>query len=303
MTKPLLANYWNAKENDGRAYKYPFEGHDQLRGKNGTYYAYSVTTALGMLDKPALRQWTADQVAARAATQPDIVWEKGEAKAFQSLRFAANHIRDDAASVGDHIHEYAQSLSDWKHIPPEPDSVDEEQIMSRLDDFWSDHTVEPIAAEATVWSHGSKTGNPYAGTLDLIAIIDGKATLLDFKSTRNVWETHLAQLCALGNADELLVFEGDTNRDDYTWKQACELYSSVEMPDFEQYAILSVRPDDTNSDGEIIPSHYTYLTFPREELEDNGFYDLFLGALGAKVASENAKGYFKQVKERFKNGQ
>ena len=54
----------------------------------------------------------------------------------------------------------------------------EEAFAARFDEWWELFHVEPIAPEITVWN---KTVG-YAGTLDLVARINGRTCLIDYKT-------------------------------------------------------------------------------------------------------------------------
>ena len=54
------------------------------------------------------------------------------------------------------------------------------------------HKIEPILIEESMIS--PKLG--YAGTIDLLAKVDDKLTLIDFKTSNRIYEDYFAQLCA-----------------------------------------------------------------------------------------------------------
>lgn len=304
MTQPRLAQWWSAKSNDGRSYKYPWaEEYPQYCDEKGNYHAYSVTTCLGTLDKPGLPQWMADQVAAYAVTHPESVLERSEAKGYNFLRWAGRKVTARAADTGDHVHTYAESLLNWAVDTPTPSSRDEEQEFRQMDLLFAEHDIEPIYAETTVWAHPNERHRfPYAGTLDAIMVLDGKVTVCDHKTSHFVHEGHLAQICSIANADELLRWDGDPNDEHkYQWEDMKNFHTRLPMPEVEQYAIFNVRPDFVESSGEFTPAHHKVYKFDREELEQAGYLDLFYASLEVKHANESLRQHFKGVRESSKS--
>lgn len=290
MTRPRLADpevitqaqtkqgrkhrqYWNEKENDARQYWYPLtpEGEpDQV--------VFSVTTILKEINKPGIPQWYANAVAARAAQNPEALFTRTEGEAYNYLRWAGTHELKAAGERGDKIHSFIEH--DLGGTKPDPGFVDEDDLQMQnlwLDLRWN-REIDPLHLEVTAWSH--KHG--YAGTIDGIGYIDGKLTMWDVKSSRNIWDEHKEQLAALGNADELLI-----EVEPLVWQK-------LDMPEIEQYAIIRIRPDDVDHKGNFVPGFWEILTFSIEEI--NEYFPTFLGALQVKMGRENTK-KFKKKKE------
>lgn len=285
MTKPRLADaevyrqwtakkgrkhrqYWSDKENDARQYWYPVpEGEEDT-------VVYSVTTILKMIAKNAIPQWYADQVAAKIAAFPDAPFTRTETETFNFFRWAGSNALKEAGELGDKLHSYAERdlLGE-----PQPEDWTLTERDQQLRDLWHElrweHNLEPIFTEVTGWSHT----HGYAGTIDGIGYLDGKLTLWDIKTSRNLWDEHKEQLAALGNVDELLL-----ETEPLTWE-------AHELPEIEQYAILHVRPDDHDGKGVFVPGYWQVLTFPTEEIND--YFPTFLGALAVKKGRELTKKY------------
>lgn len=262
--------YWSDKENDARQYWYPLtpEGEpDQV--------VFSVTTILKMIHKN-VAQWYADQVAAKVAAFPDAAFTRTEGETFNFFRWAGTNALKEAGELGDKLHGYAErDLLGEPHPDEWVDARDQQLRDLWLDLRWK-HNIEPIYTEVTAWSH--KHG--YAGTLDGLGYLDGKLTLWDVKTSRNLWPEHKEQLAALGNVDELLI-----EVEPLVWQ-------SVGLPEIEQYAILWLRPDDVGNKGEFIPGFSAVHVFPKEEIDE--YFSTFLGALAVKNGRENTKKYDKK---------
>lgn len=91
-----------------------------------------------------------------------------------------------AAERGDRVHAYAEQVA--LRALGRPDRVaealealrekGEEGFAVSVDRWWESFSVEPLAAELTVWNHTLG----YAGTLDLVARINGRVCLIDYKT-------------------------------------------------------------------------------------------------------------------------
>lgn len=263
-----VAQYWDERENDARRYWYPLTPDGEPE-----QYVFSVTTALGMINKKALIQWAADQVAARAANNPEALFTRTEGEGFNYLRYAHSSVLNDAAQMGTKIHAYHEADLDWTRPFPTVDDERDVELINQWNLFRQAHNIEPLHLEVTAWSHKHN----YAGTLDGIGYIDGVLTLYDLKSSRNLWPEHKEQLAALGNADELLIQVGE-----HEWVREA-------IPDFEQYAIIHLRPGDFNGKGDFVPAYWELLVFSKEEIND--YFDTFLGALQVKEGRELTKKY------------
>lgn len=261
--------YWSDKENDARQYWYPLtpEGEDDQ-------IVFSVTTILKMINKGAIPQWYADQVAAKIAAFPDAPFTRTETETFNFFRWAGSNAMKEAGEVGTKLHTYAENdlLGE-----PQPEDWELTERDQQLRDLWHDlrwhHNLEPLYTEVTGWSHT----HGYAGTIDFLGYVDGKMTLGDVKTSRNLWPEHKEQLAALGNVDELLI------------ESAPLEWEVHDLPDIEQYAIFHVRPDDVNGKGEFVPGYWALHTYPIEEIQD--YFPTFLGALAVKKGRELTKQY------------
>lgn len=239
MTEPKLSV--RASGAGGRGYRHPHTGA----------IVPSVTTVLKQLNKPALVQWAVDQTAAFAVANIDDLlsrteeqgwgflrwyWNRDPLKGEVNVRNFYNGVRDDAAELGTMIHEWI-AADHGEGTYPDVSMAPEYfwQMVNVWNEWSAAHTVTPIVSEGTVWStHG------YAGTLDGIWEIDGVRYLLDVKSSRNIYDEHMMQLAALGGAETLF-----TEKEDGVWVED-------PLPKFDAYAILHIRPQDVDKDGNIL---------------------------------------------------
>ncbi|MDQ0028827.1 cytochrome [Arthrobacter bambusae] len=176
MTDPLLAH---ATEY-GRMY---------ARSTSETFSVPSITTVIGQ-QAHSLDGWFGYMGASSLAKDPELPQHlSSPAKMRQAVKKAAKAAevyRDDAARRGDRVHNYCEQVAlralgrghRVKEAREELASRGEEAFAARFDEWWELFRVEPIAPEITVWN--SSVG--YAGTLDLVAKINGRVCLIDYKT-------------------------------------------------------------------------------------------------------------------------
>ncbi len=145
-----------------------------------------VTTALGMLSKPALIPWA---------------YKRGR----DGLELYES--RDKAANIGTIVHErimayYKGYEIDNSNIAPDVWEASNNSMKSFME--WAEpRNVKPEIIEEPMVSdvYG------YGGTPDLYGIMDGQKTLLDFKTGSGLYEEHFIQLAAYAH----LIYEQDTS--------------------------------------------------------------------------------------------
>ncbi len=153
----------------------------------------SVTSVLGILDKSeALLPW-----AVRQCTK-FIRENKGDRETYPTLdrllTSAENewrNVRDEAGETGSQAHSIIESHIKGKAVPTE--------ISPAYGAFkqWEDlHCVSWLKSEMTV----QDLSEGYAGTLDAIAIFEGKNYVIDFKTSSGFYDTFGMQIAAYANA-------------------------------------------------------------------------------------------------------
>jgi ATP-dependent exoDNAse (exonuclease V) beta subunit len=120
------------------------------------------------------------------------------------------------ALIGTAVHHYA---SNWfrinkMHLPELPPDFDLSDFNAQMMTeyvaaihnflkFTSKYSIAPVESEIQVYHKKYK----YAGTVDLIADVDGVSTIIDFKTSSRVRKNYEAQLVAYKRA--LLSYDGD----------------------------------------------------------------------------------------------
>ena len=173
---------------------------------NGIEYP-SVTTITGILDKPALVQWAAncavDYVAGNLDRLKSDNVHEGEAVLLEA-RTAHKTVKDEAAGNGTMVH---RAIELYINHDPYEDLLATEEAKTAFSAFlsWEDknHVLwEKTECEVFSEKHG------YAGRFDAIATINGHRYLVDFKTSKGIWDEMKYQLCAYRQAYNEMLEEG-----------------------------------------------------------------------------------------------
>lgn len=148
--------------------------HTQYKLANGERVP-SVTTVLGILNKPALLEWA---------------WKLGT----EGIDYKA--VRDTAADVGSLAHYLI--LCHLRGIEPDTSEYSQQVIDKAetcLIKFWDwekEHTLKPVLIETPLVSELYRFG----GTPDWFGLIDGTEETLDFKTGKAIYAEFFHQLAA-----------------------------------------------------------------------------------------------------------
>ena len=141
----------------------------------------SVTGALGMIGKPQLLYWAVNL----ACDHLKEALDNGQPITYAMIE-AAREMHGvksaEAAEIGTRVHAWAQSFINGEN-PQLPDPDTDPLVMNGISAFmdWVDkHKVKFKSTERIVYS--KKYG--YVGTMDAEAIIDGKLSVLEFKTSK-----------------------------------------------------------------------------------------------------------------------
>lgn len=154
----------------------------------------SVTTILGILDKPALVKWKQKNAIEAALTTPRIDGESVDAFAERVLSVDAESISDAAKQRGTDIHALIEQAlgDDLSVLVGNPLAAFVQPVLDACKPFGG-----VLAAEKTV------VGNGYAGKLDAVFILGELLMVVDFKTTKTIprqqYDEHRLQLSAYAN--------------------------------------------------------------------------------------------------------
>jgi hypothetical protein len=164
----------------------------------------SVTTILGALAKPALIGWAAKEerraviassyavyeetVSSGGGTPVDFAtWEQdvnlmlGPQKAHQKLM-------REAAEIGTDVHAYIEAtlrreLHPDEPLPEDPTHLKVQECIDKWWDWRQETNLKPVAIEKRVASQDYG----FAGSLDLLAEVDGELAVIDFKTGKAIY--------------------------------------------------------------------------------------------------------------------
>jgi hypothetical protein len=151
----------------------------------------SVTNIIGILDKPALPRWAANMVAERAMHLKHSLGNMSDSEVVDTLKGAPWSKSQRAADRGTDIHAYLEARLNG--LEPEELSADAEPYKAAADD-WFDAvgaSFEDVQTEVTLFHPR------YAGTTDLIGRVDGRINIVDFKTSKAIYDEAALQLSAL----------------------------------------------------------------------------------------------------------
>jgi len=175
--------------------------HVYINRNNGEWLK-SVTGALSVLDKPALIPWAVKMAVDKISEFVSggmLIDDNAIKEAKNAWRVKRDTAGDKGTQAHDLIHEYIKfKLGIIKKMPAMPKDKEVKNCYLAFREWEAEHEVKFIATEQLVYS---KRYN-FVGTLDCIAEVDGKFSLIDFKTSSGIYEDMLYQVGAYGLAYE-----------------------------------------------------------------------------------------------------
>lgn len=162
-----------------------------------------VTSALGVINKPALVPWAVKMTLERVgrALKPGVALDEIQiGRILEDGRRAHREKTTDAAAIGTMVHAYAETALGGGE-PDLPVNAEAANAVSAFDAWRVQHAVKPIIVERKVYSRAHN----YAGIVDMVAEIDGRLTVADFKTSSGLYSEMRYQVSAYKAA---LVEEG-----------------------------------------------------------------------------------------------
>ncbi|MGW6638478.1 hypothetical protein [Streptomyces cyaneofuscatus] len=213
-----MAGVSTIKRGGSRFYVDPDDGAIKVPG---------VTSVVGMLPKDFLTYWAAKQSAEAAVNNWDIVsklCERDPAGAIDYLKSAHRRTSKAASDLGSTAHDYFERLARGDNVPLRQVHADVKPHVTYFKQFLDEIQPEFLHLEETVWSDEHQ----YAGSFDAIAKVDGEVVCLDWKTSREVYDSVALQLSAYRYADRIILADSG---------------ESVDVPQMTGGAVLHVRPD------------------------------------------------------------
>lgn len=163
-----------------------------VRSEEGERHSYKigeklvpgVTTITGVLDKPFLKQWAVNCAL-------DVVRSAGAlitSEVMEDAKYAYKAIGDTAKENGTLAHDW---ITKWicGEIPPSLSSPEAQNAVLAFLRWEREAKPEWLLSEETLGS----AKHEFAGTIDAVAILDGKLSLLDFKTSKQISEDNWLQ--------------------------------------------------------------------------------------------------------------
>ncbi len=211
-----------------------------------------VTSITGLLPKNLV--WWAGNAVADCAFNKQDEWKHLPTKEerIDYVKRAHQRIKDTAADLGSEIHSFVEAHNLGKPEPTYPLPV--KARMRHFADFMATVAPRIEAAETKVYHRGiqstPKDSWAYAGTLDMLAEIDGRMSVLDVKTGKNVWPEAALQINAYAYADFLVADPNHPGAQQITPKRGKRWYEwhgppedEIPMPDVQAGYILHLRDD------------------------------------------------------------
>jgi hypothetical protein len=171
----------------------------------GDKVVYGVTSIVGVLSKPALVNWAAKMSADRfkELIQPGAVYSEVQLAEFYGDIKGAHYKRSSQAlDIGTIVHDWIEGYITYKLGTAErPIDLIDKRAKGCADAFldWeSKHSVKYVYTERKIYSKKHE----YAGTLDILAIVDNELTVIDIKTSSGIYEEYFLQTAAYSLAIE-----------------------------------------------------------------------------------------------------
>lgn len=213
-----MAGVRTIKRGDSRFYVDPSDAHIKVPG---------VTSVVGMTPKDYLMYWAAKEAAEAAVTNWDIVSKLAQRDPQGAVDYLKNaHRRKSkaASDLGSAAHDIFERLARGETISDRAIHMDVKRHVRHFREFLEETQPEFLHLEETVWSDAHQ----YAGSFDAIAVVDGETVVLDWKTSKAVYDSVALQLSAYRYADRIIL--ADTGE-------------SVGVPEMSGGAVLHVRPE------------------------------------------------------------
>jgi hypothetical protein len=193
---------------------------------NGGPWYPSVTTILGIKNKPALVGWAKRETAACAVRNLSMLSRMAETGGTQAaiewLKRIPDYQRDVSADLGSRVHAVAEALARGESVAIADDV--RPFVAAYRRDFLDAFAPRFLAVEAMVCSPRYE----YGGTADAFVEIDGEIWLLDYKTGSGVYADSALQLAGLARA-QFIGRPGDP--------------TPYQVPRARRFGILHIRPE------------------------------------------------------------
>ncbi len=153
------------------------------------YFVPGVTSILSILDKPALLPWAAGLASKYVqANMPENATKEQIAAICEKAKTEWRDVRDAAGDIGTEVHAFAENLFRGKPTVVSDNPLIQNGIKA-LQAWIAENDVQPIEVERVVFSKSCFV----AGTMDMLAAVNGKLSQVDFKTGSGIYPEHKFQ--------------------------------------------------------------------------------------------------------------
>jgi len=176
----------------------------------------SITTVLGVVNKPALVQWAVNVAINHLRSR---LFDGGEFEVedverfLDEAKYAHKFVKQEAADIGSAAHRW---LEDYWHqkiraaesgevfaVPPLPEDPQVRNCVEAAVKWIEEHDIRPLVIEKPLYSRIHKV----AGRMDKLAVVDGRLVVVDWKSSTGLWDEYRFQIAAY-----LFMYEEETGQ-------------------------------------------------------------------------------------------
>jgi len=156
----------------------------------------SVTSIVNMLDNPQLTYWKLKM----AGEYLENVLKSGAVISSKDIQDAIKYnevVAKDAADIGSKVHNYCEKFAlsniNGDPLPDIPEDMDYKMLngINAFLEWFSKHNIKFIKVENIIYSKKYD----YVGKFDALAEIDGELTLIDYKTSKGIYNNQDWQLC------------------------------------------------------------------------------------------------------------
>ena len=167
----------------------------------------SVTKIIDNIVPVYLTKWAANEGAAWFKRNAQRGWNLNDEEDVESIvkGIANAHIviSKTALDIGKVVHQYIEEVIEWSvgELATMPEMPEDESAVNSIQAFgkWvKENEVEWIATEERLYSKKYK----YAGTVDAVAMIDDRFSVIDFKTSKQIYKSYKLQVYAYKQAIE-----------------------------------------------------------------------------------------------------
>jgi hypothetical protein len=204
---------------------------------------YGVTSITSVISKPGLVYWAANVGAQRFTefVKPGLVLDEVIIKQIADvIRSAHVESKNKSADIGTMIHEWLEQFLkaglEKKPLPKMPVNPEMRNAIEAFLAWTKQNKVKFLESERKVYSIKYK----YAGTCDAVATVNGKPTIIDFKTGNSVYPEMFLQTVAYQKA-----LEEETGKK-FTHNLILRLYKEIPDEGIPPFEVIETTNHEEN---------------------------------------------------------